>query len=62
MFINKHFIYIRCVCLKKYGHVMRNLMHIIFYVKTKISVEFHIDISVPLMDPFLRGKKYYHNA
>ena len=33
-----------------------------FYVKTKISVEFHIGISVPLMDPFLRGKKYYDNT
>ena len=35
---------------------MRNLGHIIFYVKTKISIDFHICISAPLKQNIFAGK------
>ena len=38
-----------CMCQKVNGVIMRNLQYITFYVKTKMSVDFHICISAPLM-------------
>ena len=50
MFVNKHFLYLGCVaCISKSKRCFnaKPLAH--FYVKTEISEDFHICISVPLM-------------
>ena len=49
MFVNKHFIYIGCVYLKKnkqYDNAKPSAHY--FYVKTNILADFHIYISAPL--------------
>ena len=38
-----------CISQKSKGVIVRNLRHIISYIKTKILTDFHICISVPLM-------------
>ena len=46
MFVNKHFIYLGCSKSKCCYDVKPSAYY--FYVKTKMFVDFHICISVPL--------------
>ena len=52
MFVNKHFIYLGCVYLKKCYNGKPSAYYL--YVKMKILVDFHICISVLLMEIFVR--------
>ena len=50
MFVNKHFIYLRCIISESKQCYNPKSLTYYLYVKTKISVDFHICISVPLKD------------
>ena len=49
MFVNKHFTYLACAYLKKGRFFNVKSSTFYFHMTTKIVVEFHICISVPLM-------------
>ena len=50
MFVNKHFVYLKCAYLNKVKDVItRNLCYNIFYTKATILQDFHFRINVPLM-------------
>ena len=54
MFVNKHFIYLGAHNLKAKCYYNAKPSAYYFYVKTKISVDFQICISVPLSS----GERY----
>ena len=58
MFVNKHFIYLGCASSKSKCCYHAEPSAYYFYVKTNISIDFQICISVPLIKEVLMDMRY----